>query len=289
MRQIFAANVQALHIIGSLFRITRFWNLVIIAVAQYFTVFFLVSPSYILDWRLALLSVSTLMIAAAGYIINDYYDVKIDLINKPQRVVIGRGIPRRYALLLHTLLSVAGVGLGFILKWQISVINFFSAFLLWWYSNSLKRQPFVGNLSIAFLTALSIFVIPFLYWEANVIYILIYGMFAFQATLLREIIKDIEDLKGDNTFGCRTLPIVWGIRRTKNVIYLLATAFLGLVLAIHYNVQPLPMDYFAIFLFAPLTLLVVLTIRADTKKDFGRLSWVCKVIMLLGVFSMALI
>ncbi len=173
--------------------------------------------------------------------------------------------------------------------WQIAVINFFSAFILWWYSNALKRQPFIGNLSIAFLTALSIFVIPFLYAEANIMYVLIYGMFAFQATLLREIIKDIEDLKGDNTFGCRTLPIIWGIRRTKNVIYLLATAFLVLVLTLHYTVEPLPMDYFALFLFAPLAWLIVQTIRADTKKDFGRLSVVCKVIMLLGVFSMALV
>jgi 4-hydroxybenzoate polyprenyltransferase len=281
--------VQVLQTIGSLLRITRFWNLVIIGLAQYFTVYFLASPELIGDWRLALLTLSTMIIAAAGYIINDYYDIKIDLINKPQRVVVGRDIPRRYALLMHTALSFLGVAAGFVLSWKIGVINFFSAFLLWWYSNSLKRQPFVGNLAVAFLTALSIFVIPFLYPTTNIVYVLIYGAFAFQATLLREIIKDIEDLKGDNTFGCRTLPIVWGLRRTKNVIYGLTAAFLALVVGLHVSVEPLPIDYFSVFLFAPLAWLVIQTARADTKKDFSRLSVVCKVIMLLGVFSMALL
>jgi 4-hydroxybenzoate polyprenyltransferase len=281
--------LQPLRTIASLFRVTRFWNLVIIALAQYFTVYFLVDPSLVTDWRLAVLTLSTAMIAAGGYIINDYYDVKIDLINKPERVVVGKGISRRYALLLHTLLSVAGTLAGFVIKWEIGAINFISAFLLWWYSNSLKRQPFIGNLCIALLTALSIFVVPFLYREANVMYILIYGTFAFLATLLREIIKDIEDLKGDNTFGCRTLPIVWGLRRTKNVIYVLSVAFLIWVLTMHYTVERLPLDYFSVFLFTPLAGLVVQTFRADTKKDFGRLSTLCKVIMLLGVFSMAVV
>ena len=281
--------MQTAQLLTSLVRLTRFWNLAIIAVAQYFTVYFLVDSGLVTDWHLFILSASTVAIAAGGYIINDYYDVKIDLINKPQRVVIGQGISRRYALLMHSLLSIAGTGLGFLLKWEIGVTNFISAFLLWWYSNSLKRQPFVGNLSIAFLTALAIFVIPFQYPQANIIHILIYGMFAFFATLLREIIKDIEDLKGDNTFGCRTLPIVWGLRRTKNVIYLLSGAFVLLVLTIHLTVEPLPVRYFTVFLFAPLAWLVIALVKADTKRDFSRLSIVCKVIMLLGVFSMALV
>ena len=281
--------MQTTRVLTSLVRLTRFWNLVIIAVSQYFTVYFLVDPKLITDWRLLVLAASTVMIAAGGYVINDYYDVKIDLINKPQRVVIGSSIPRRLALLLHSFLSITGTLAGFLLKWEIAAINFISAFLLWWYSNSLKRQPFVGNLSIAFLTALAIFVIPFLYPQANIVYVMIYGMFAFFATLLREIIKDIEDLKGDDTFGCRTLPIVWGLRRTKNLIYLLAAAFVIVVLAIHLKVDPLPMRYFTVFLFAPMAWLVIQLVRADTRKDFSRLSIVCKVIMLLGVFSMALV
>jgi 4-hydroxybenzoate polyprenyltransferase len=281
--------LQTTRVLASLVRLTRFWNLVIIAISQYFTVYFLVDPRLITDWRLLVLTASTTMVAAGGYVINDYYDVKIDLINKPQRVVIGSGIPRRLALLLHSFLSITGTMTGLLIKWEIGVINFISAFLLWWYSNSLKRQPFVGNLTVALLTALSLFVIPFLYPQANIVYIMIYGLFAFFATLLREIIKDIEDLKGDNTFGCRTLPIVWGLRRTKNLIYVLSASFVIVVLAIHVTVEPLPMKYFTVFLFAPMAWLVIQLVRADTRKDFSRLSIVCKIIMLLGVFSMALI
>src|SRR3954471_5724642 len=100
----------------SLLRISRFWNLLIIAVAQYFTVAFLVDYHKLLDWHLLALSASTTIIAAAGYIINDYYDVKIDLINKPERVVVGRGVSRRHAILLHSGLSVIGILLGLILS-----------------------------------------------------------------------------------------------------------------------------------------------------------------------------
>jgi 4-hydroxybenzoate polyprenyltransferase len=272
-----------------LLRIARFWNLLIIAIAQYFTVAFLVDPKLIYDWHLLALSASTMMIAAGGYIINDYYDVKIDLINKPERVVVGRGVSRRYAILLHVLLSVAGIFFGLIVNWKIGAINFFSVFMLWWYSNQLKRLPFVGNFLIAFLTGGAIAITWLLYPYAAKTNILIYATFAFIVTLVREIIKDMEDLKGDNTFGCKTLPIVWGLRKTKNAIYLLTITFVASVFIIDALVERLPMTYFAVFLFAPIAWLVVSLVRADTKKDFYRLSVLCKVIMLFGVFSMALI
>lgn len=272
-----------------LLRISRFWNLLIIVGAQYFTVAFLVEPRLLLDWHLALLSTATVLIAAAGYIINDYYDVKIDLINKPERVVVGRGISRRYAILLHSALSMVGILFGLVLSWKIGVVNFFSVFLLWLYSNLLKRLPFVGNFVVAFLTASSIAVIILQYPLAQKTNILIYTLFAFFTTLVREILKDMEDLKGDNTFGCKTLPIVWGLRRTKNLIYLLTFIFVVSVFIIDGLVEKLPMLYFSAFLFAPIAWLMIRLARADTKKDFYQLSQLCKVIMVLGIFSMALI
>ncbi len=297
-------------LIKSLLKIARFWNLVIIAIAQYFTVGFLINHTLIYDWHLFVLSLSTVTIAAGGYIINDYYDVKIDLINKPERVVVGRGITRRYAILLHTVLSISGILMGFLLDWKIGAVNFLSAFLLWLYSNSLKRLPFIGNLAIAVLTGVSIAIVLLLYgkiwansdftfsvisgWHSillpsTITMVLTYSLFAFFITLVREIIKDMEDLKGDNTFGCKTLPIVWGIRRTKNVIYLLTIAFIFNVFFVDAVVEPLPMKYFALFLFAPIAWLIIGVVRADTKKDFYRLSTLCKIIMVLGVISMGLV
>ncbi|MEJ0055515.1 MAG: geranylgeranylglycerol-phosphate geranylgeranyltransferase [Bacteroidota bacterium] len=273
-------------LLRNLLRLTRFWNLLIIGLAQYCTAGFLVSPEKIFDLRLFLLSLSTILIAAAGYIINDYYDVKIDLINKPERVVIGKGITRRYALLFHTLLSVSGVTIGFLLNWKIGILNFFCAFLLWLYSNALKRLPFIGNFTVGLLTGLSIFIVNFLYPPLLVL-TTIYSLFAFFITLVREIIKDLEDLRGDDTFGCKTLPIVCGIRRTKVFTYLLLILFSVFVIALHQWVTLLPMQFFLWSLFMPMAILAGWLVRADTRRDFYQLSQFCKVIMVAGVLSMA--
>ncbi len=272
----------------SLLRLTRFGNLVIIGLAQYFTAAFLVQRDTVQDIRLLLLTISTTLIAAGGYIINDYYDIKIDYINKPDRVVIGKTIPRRFAILFHSLFSFSGIATGLYLSWQIAVINFFSVFLLWWYSNNLKRLPFVGNFSVAFLTALSIYIVSFLF-KGDYTLILIYSLFAFFMTLIREVIKDMEDLKGDITFGCKTLPILWGFRKTKQFIYIILVIFSCTVVLLDAVFTALPSVYFVSFLFAPLLLLVARLYRADTVKDFAWLSSFCKVIMLLGLLSMVLL
>jgi 4-hydroxybenzoate polyprenyltransferase len=274
--------------IESLLKLTRFGNLVIIGITQYFTAAFLVDRSTLDDGRLFLLSVSTVLIAAAGYIINDYYDVKIDYINKPERVVIGKNIPRRYAILFHVVLSGIGIIIGLLLSWRIAALNVLSAFLLWLYSNNLKRLPFIGNFSVAFLTGLSVWIVDLLYRHGSAL-IVIYASFAFFMTLVREIIKDMEDLKGDNTFGCRTLPIVWGLRRTKFAIYFILAVFALTVILINQFYKALPLEYFLIFLFIPLLILLYRLIRADTTRDFAALSTFCKIIMLLGILSMAFI
>ena len=150
-----------LRFIVSFIRLTRVGNLFIIAFAQYFTAFFLMKQGKMVftDLNFFLLSLSTVMIAAAGYIINDYYDIKIDFINKPERVVIGKNITRRYAILFHTVLSGLGVLIGVYVSLWIGAINIISVFLLWLYSNLLERLPFVGNLSVAFLTGLSLILV----------------------------------------------------------------------------------------------------------------------------------
>lgn len=274
--------------VNSFLRLTRIWNLVIVGLAQYFTAGFLIGVNTLNDLRLFLLSISTIAIAAAGYIINDYYDVKIDFINKPDRVVVGKSITRRFALLFHIVLSFVGIAIGFMLSWRIGAINVFSVFLLWLYSNNLKRLPFIGNLAVSLLTALSILVVDVLYPPHHRL-IWIYAVFAFFMTLVREIVKDMEDLKGDNTFGCKTLPIIWGIRKTKILIYGVLIIFITTVLLLNDKYSQLPIHYFILFLFVPLVLLFAWLIRADTTKDFTWLSTFCKIILLLGILSMAFI
>lgn len=283
-----ASAYRLKRFIVSFARLTRVWNLIIIALAQYLTAGFLINFNTILDPRLFILSVSTLLIAAGGYIINDYYDIKIDLINKPQRVVIGKSITRRYAILFHTLLSFAGVALGLVLSWKIAAVNFACASLLWLYSNMLKRQPFIGNFVVALLTGIAIWLVDSLYKTGHML-IICYASFAFFITLIREIVKDMEDLKGDETFGCKTLPIVWGIRRTKYFIYGVLIVFLVTVALINFLIEALPLRYFIVFLLVPMIWFVVKLAGADTKRDFTWLSSFCKLILLLGILSMAFI
>ena len=176
--------------------------------------------------------------------------------------------------------------MGFLLSWRIGVVNLGCAFFLWLYSNALKRLPIIGNFMVAFLTGLSILIVNLLYPPWSILACL-YALFAFFITLVREIIKDLEDLKGDNTFGCRTLPIVYGIRKTKVFTYFLLVLFSLLVMALNRWTTPLPMKFFAWSLFLPMAGLLGWLVRADTRKDFYQLSQFCKYIMLAGILSMA--
>lgn len=275
-------------IIESLIRLTRTGNLIILGLAQYFTAYFLMGANVLKDLPLFLLAVSTTLIAAGGYVINDYYDVKIDFVNNPGRVVVGKTIHRRFAILLHGFLSAMGIAIGVLISWWISLINIFAVSLLWFYSNLLKRLPFVGNLAVAILSGLSIAVLDVLYRSDNLL-VIIYAVFAFFITLVREIIKDVEDLKGDNTYGCKTIPIIWGVRKTKVLVYFILGFFVVIVLAINLLYVKLPLIYFVMFLFVPLAWLVTQLIKADTTRDYRWLSSFSKVIMLLGILSMALI
>jgi 4-hydroxybenzoate polyprenyltransferase len=274
----------------SFLKLTRFWNLLIIGLAQYFTAGFLIGvwTDVFFDFRFFLLCSSTVLIAAGGYIINDYYDVKIDFINKPERVVVGKGITRRFAILIHVVLSGLGILIGLFLALRIGAINIVSVFLLWLYSNSLKRLPFVGNLTVAVLTGLSVYLVDVFYSAGNSL-VIIYAVFSFFMTLVREIIKDMEDLRGDNTFGCRTLPILWGVRKTKFAIYGIIVLFSVTVLILNYLYVGMSVYYFLIFLFIPLLWLLNRLIRADTTKDYAWLSNFCKLILLLGILSMAFV
>jgi 4-hydroxybenzoate polyprenyltransferase len=279
------------RIVGrALLRLIRFPNLLIVLLTQYLVRICLVGSKsdwlrHVADGRFFLLCLSTLCIAAAGYIINDYYDIKIDTINKPRRVVVGRVLSRRQAIFAHTFLNLTGIGLGALVALRIGAVNFGAAFLLWTYSNRLKQLPFVGNFTVALLTAATLWVVV-LYNPQNAPVVYTYSVFAFFITLIREIIKDMEDVRGDATFGCRTLPIVWGLRRTKTLLYVLVVAFLLSLFSFTYSLPNQVVWYFSLFVLPPMLWFVYRLHRADTRRDFGQLSQFCKTISVVGVLSM---
>jgi 4-hydroxybenzoate polyprenyltransferase len=185
----------------------------------------------------------------------------------------------------HQLLNLAGCAVGLYVDKWVFVVNVLSATLLWFYSAQFKRQPFIGNLIVSFLTALSLLVLA-VYYRQNVDLLLIYASFAFVITLVREIIKDMEDVRGDARFGCRTLPIVWGIRRTKAFLYVLIASFIATLFIVAGDLKNPNLNVIFFVMLVPITGLVYRLVRADTKRDFAFLSQLCKAIMLMGVSSM---
>jgi 4-hydroxybenzoate polyprenyltransferase len=271
--------------------LVRFPNLIIMLLAQLLVRKYLVFPERSLQeavsWPFVILLLATMCVAAAGYIINDYYDVKIDRINKPERVVVGKTLSRRWAMMIHLYLSGAGVLLGLLLGWRIGAILLGVALLLWGYSAQFKKRPLIGNVTIALLAASMVLVVPLQAGQPSKA-AWAYGVFAFLISLVREVIKDMEDVPGDATFRCRTIPIVLGIPKTKWVLYLFLAFFLlftGVVMVERWH-----KTMFVVYLFIGVVLPTLELLRqlffADRKRDFARLSWLCKAIMLTGICSM---
>lgn len=312
----------------SILRLIRFPNLLIIAATQYAMRYLVMEPllpssTFELqfgEFQFALLVFSTMCIAAAGYIINDYFDTQADMINKPRRVVVGIKISRRIAMILHAVLNIIGVGIGIYLAFYIklpslSLVFIIATGLLWFYSTNYKRQFLVGNLSVAFLTGLVplmvvLFEIPLLNREYGQVmlrndasfgyifaWISAFSFFAFFTTMIREIVKDAEDFEGDMAYGMKTVPIILGAVWTKTLLVLLISGMIFMLISllfkyIVFSVDPLDyisLIYFALFLVLPLILLAVRVLKAEDKKGYGRASSLIKVVMLAGILYSAVV
>lgn len=247
--------------------------------------------------RFILLCLATAATGAAGYIINDYLDVKLDLINKPLKVVVGQQISRRWSMFLHFLLNVLALICGYYIGDKVTLCIALAALLLWIYSVSLKRAFLSGNLLVAGMSAFVLLIIYVYNTAIDLNKIVAYSIFAFLLSLIREIVKDAEDIRGDGKFDCKTLPIVLGIRKTKEILF-----YTGIVLllsiftytSLQAATYPFQMSftrggllfYMLAFVCVPLGVLLYLIRIADTTSDFHRLSSFCKLIMLTGMLSM---
>ncbi len=254
----------------------------------------------------ALLVTSSVLIAAAGYIINDYFDLNIDAVNKPDKLVVQKIIPRRWTIVLHLVLSLAGIAIGFYLDFETRVTllglsNLACAVLLFLYSISLKRKLLSGNLVISLLTAWTVLVVT--WCEARFFFhdtllntpkiarlTFLYAGFAFVISLIREVVKDMEDVEGDMRYGCRTMPIVWGINVSKMfaavwivVLILTLLALQVYVLQFHWWFSAL---WCAVLIIAPLIWIFKKLFVAQTPADFHKLSSAIKLVMFTGILSM---
>lgn len=310
----------------SFIKLIRLPNLLIMAFTQYMVRYCVLIPTLNLqahdigyslltvqmtEFDFFLLILSTLFIGAAGYIINDYFDVSIDRINRPDSNVVGKSVKRRIAMISHIIINFIGVSLGIYLSWKYNFLRlgamiFISApLLLWFYSTNLKRRFLIGNLVIALLSGIVpmvvvLFEIPLIYKSFPILIsnnsldlsgiltvVQFIALFAFVITLMREIIKDLEDYEGDIEYGCKTMPIVLGVAPTKIVLVII----LGLVITTLGWLQYLQLAaedwtsliYFLVLLQMPLFYLAYRILTSKGKKDWRFASITIKFIMVAGI------
>lgn len=277
---------------------------------RYFVIQPISDQMYFSESSFWMLVISTVLIAAAGNIINDYFDLKTDIINHPETVVIDKVIKRRTAMLLHLIFSSVGLLLGAWLAYRcfalrLVLFQLVAITLLWFYSTNFKKQLLTGNIVIALLTAL-IPLMPLAYEVLNGVHvntayfdqapnrlklmtgiIVVFSGFAFLTSLIREIVKDMEDFKGDIETGCQTMPITWGMITTKVVTFFLIIITLGLlgfsIIKLWQWHQRIPAFYLIMTVFIPLCVLILQVIRSKTPFQFKLASLLLKSVMLFGV------
>lgn len=300
-------------------QLLRIGNLAFLAILLYVMEKWVVVPLLHLEkfpeqmpwWILVLLIMSTICIAAGGYVINDYFDVKIDRINRPDDMVVTRVISREGAMRWFYVLTAVGITAGLATAWWAHSWNLLFIYvvipgLLWFYSASYKRMLLVGNLIVAFISALVPLIVAIIHADylqhlygdslaytpiVGQLYIWLgsFALFSFLLTWAREVVKDMEDIEGDREMECRTMPIVWGETASKVVVTILVVATMALVSYIAWFVLPFPMEWstltsrFVVFgLLVPMVCVLVLLWFARSKRELHTVQQVLKFAMFLG-------
>lgn len=292
-------------------KLIRLPNLIMIAVTQFLVRYCLIIPAFLTEKKVTgempphlnkiqflLLVLSTLLIAAGGYIINDICDTDIDKTNRPGKNIIGKNISEATAMKWYYAFTFSGILFGFLVAFQIDKISMaaiplFCALSLYMYSTFYKKRFVTGNIIIALVTSLSVLLIGLFEPEfyRNIIYLLYYAVFAFEMSLIREIIKDAEDLDGDERAQCKTIPVRLGLPKTKVIIISLITFTIATIVFVlrkdfWQNTVISFWNLVAIFSL-PLLALIYLVGTSKEKNDYHYASLFCKIFMSFGILSMA--
>lgn len=308
--------MQILKILAAFFRLVRWPNLVFIALTQvlfeycvYRGIYAPVADTQGETRQFVFLLLASVLIAAAGYIINDYFDLNIDQVNKPDKVVVNVIISRRWVIFWHMFLSLLGLfftvsALPIANYWHLVLANFASIILLWFYSTNLKKQLLIGNVLISVLTAWVILVIFFAKYPLSIRSLLLadhneirffrfavlYASFAFIISLIREVVKDMEDVEGDRKYGCRTMPILWGMNASKVFVAVWIIVLVAVLSVLQVYVIPFGWWHSALYclllIILPLLWVLRKLFKAKTPDDFHQLSTVVKLVMFTGILSM---
>ena len=283
---------------------------------QYLIRYFVVLPiletgglsPYLSDLDFFILVLSLVLVGSGGYVINDYFDTMVDRKNERLSNVVGKTIKRRVAMVLHIVVSTIGILLGAYIAiragaYWLTLVNVIYFIALWFYSTNFKHQPVIGNLLISILTAFVPLVViafelpPIIHNDYNyvianwpvialvVFYVGGFSVFAFLTNLIREIVKDMEDIKGDLYVGSKTLPIAFGIRNTKTVLVVLILITMILLAYVQsiFRFNMVVFFYFMILVQLPLVFVTVKLLNNNSKGAYHLISQVMKFIMVVGI------
>lgn len=294
----------------------RWQNLLFIVITQFLLHYCILQPNLaalslqpqISNKYLYLIILASVAIAGAGNIINDYFDVNIDRINKPHKLIVGKYISRRWVIFWHLVMSLLGiicsmyVGMKLNLFW-LGLANSFCVLLLFVYSASLKKQFLIGNIVVSALTAWVILILVLPEYEtlttttlqATNVYFkifrlgILYASFSFIISVIREVIKDMEDIDGDRKNGCKTMPIVWGLNASKVFIAVWLIVLIGLLIIAQFYIMRFDwwvnIAYSVLFIITPLIIVLKKLFVAQSSQQFHQLSSIVKWVMLSGILS----
>jgi 4-hydroxybenzoate polyprenyltransferase len=277
----------------SMFSVVRGYNIPIIALAQYLSAIFIMAPekralSVILDFNLFIIVLASSLTIASGYIINNFYDSKKDLINRPNKSQIDRLVSQRTKLQIYFTINFIVVLLALLVSFR--AVLFFSVyiFLIWFYSHKLKKYPIIGNLTAAFLAVLPFFAV-LLYYKNLYPQIFAHASFLCLLILIREMIKDLENLKGDIANDYKTIPVKFGEEYTKKIITGLTILT---IFPVYLLVEIYDVGYMDIYFYVSLIILIfflLLLWKAENKTQYLQLHIILKFLIVSGVFCIVLI
>ena len=304
-----------MKLISAFLRLVRWPNLVFIIITQFLFEWCIYARVYPIEFessnhfQFLFILLASVLIAAAGYIINDYFDQNIDQINKPDKMVVNTIINRRWVIFWHMVLSLAGLfftmlALPIRLYWHLVLGNLGAILLLWVYSTNFKKQLLIGNIIISLLTAWVILILffakfPLLLNELLLVdhdkvrffrLSILYASFAFIISLVREVVKDMEDIEGDQKYGCTTMPIVWGIRASKVFVAVWMVVLIAALIILQFYVLGLGWWQSALYCFVliilPLLVILKKLYQANSPESFHTVSTWIKLVMFTGIVSM---
>ncbi|HRG19089.1 MAG TPA: geranylgeranylglycerol-phosphate geranylgeranyltransferase [Flavobacterium lutivivi] len=279
--------------IFSMFSVVRGYNIPIIALAQYLSAIFILASekralNVILDINLFLIVILSSLTIASGYIINNFYDSKKDLINRPNKSKLDRLVSQKTKLQVYFTVNLIVFLLAFFISFR--AVLFFSVyiFLIWFYSHKLKKMVFIGNLTAAFLAVLPFFAI-LLYYKNLYPQIFAHATFLFLLLLIREMIKDLENIKGDIANNYQTIPVLYGENLSKKIITILTTST---IIPIYFLVEIFEVRYMDIYFYVSMIILIFFVQKlwkSETKSDYLKLHNILKFLVVSGVFCIILI